>query len=79
MFSGTPVITSKGGCFHEAGGPGTLYIDPYSKEELSASMLKLMSEDEFRIEVIQQGRDFVKKFHWKNTSSVLKNIYQELI
>jgi glycosyltransferase involved in cell wall biosynthesis len=79
MFSGTPVITSKGGCFHEAGGPGTLYIDPYSKDELSSSMLKLISEDLFRQEVIQQGRDFVKKFHWKNTSRVLKNIYQELI
>ena len=79
MFSGTPVITSKGGCFHEAGGPGTLYIDPYSKEELSASIFKLMSDDEFRKEVIQQGRYFVKKFHWKNTSRVLKNIYQELI
>ena len=29
MFSGTPVITSKDGCFKEAGGPHSLYVDHF--------------------------------------------------
>ena len=34
LFSKIPVITSKDGCFSEAGGPATKYINPLSVNEI---------------------------------------------
>jgi len=35
LTSKTPVITSNGSCFSEAGGSDTLYIDPMNENELA--------------------------------------------
>ena len=35
LFSKTPVITSKGGCFSEIGGKYSIYINPLSDKELT--------------------------------------------
>ena len=79
MFSGTPVITSKDGCFKEAGGPRTLYINPSSVEDLSEAMFLLLRNELLRREISIESSEFVKKFHFKNTSRILRSIYQELL
>ena len=38
LSSGIPVITSKGGCFNEAGGPFSEYINPKDKDELRSKI-----------------------------------------
>jgi glycosyltransferase involved in cell wall biosynthesis len=42
LFSKIPVITSKDGCFKEAGGAESIYIDPLSDISLSISILRLI-------------------------------------
>ena len=79
MFSGTPVITSRDGCFKEAGGPHTLYINPLSVEDLSEAMLSLSRNELLRLEISTKSMEFVKKFQFKNTSRILRSIYQELL
>ena len=53
MVSGTPVITSKDGCFREAGGPNNLYIAPYSEDDLASAMLSLLTNENFRLNIIE--------------------------
>lgn len=79
LFSGVPVITSKGSCFPEAGGPDTIYIDPNNLEELLAAIENLLTDKELRQTMARNGRLFVEKFHWKNTALELTNLYQDVI
>ena len=39
LTSKTPVITSKDGCFSEAGGPNSIYINPLSVAEMKKAIL----------------------------------------
>ena len=56
MVSGTPVITSKDGCFREAGGPHNLYIDPHSEDDLASAMLSLLTNEKFRLNIIERQK-----------------------
>jgi len=62
LASGTPVITSEGGCFSEAAGPGSLYVDPYNVEKIGEAILKLVTSKELRERMISIGSEYAKNF-----------------
>jgi glycosyltransferase involved in cell wall biosynthesis len=62
LVSGTPVITSTGGCFAEAGGPGSLYVDPYDAEQIGQAILKVTGSKEIRDRMIIMGADYANNF-----------------
>jgi glycosyltransferase involved in cell wall biosynthesis len=55
LVSGTPVITSKGGCFTEAAGPGSLYVDPANPGEIGNAIIEVVNNSNLRERMIQQG------------------------
>ncbi|OUR96657.1 hypothetical protein A9Q84_09950 [Halobacteriovorax marinus] len=75
LFSRTPVITSKGSCFPESGGPGSRYIDPHNLDELADAMKEILLSESLKKQMAQEGHEFVQKFHWKNTSKDLMDLY----
>jgi glycosyltransferase involved in cell wall biosynthesis len=62
LTSGTPVITSKGSCFEETGGPGSLYIDPYKPDEIGEAIIKISHNMAFRTSLVEQGIEHSKLF-----------------
>lgn len=62
LFSGVPVISSKGSCFTEAGGPETIYIEPTDAEALASAIRILQYDEQKRAEMILNGRIFAEKF-----------------
>jgi glycosyltransferase involved in cell wall biosynthesis len=74
LVSGTPVITSKSGCFSEAAGPGSLYIDPYNPEEIGEAILSVLNDKELRDKMISIGADYSNNF--KDT--IIANTYMKL-
>jgi glycosyltransferase involved in cell wall biosynthesis len=62
LVSGTPVITSIGGCFAEAAGPGSLYIDPYDPEKIGGAILNVINNKEIRDKMITLGTHYAKNF-----------------
>ena len=70
LYSKTPVITSKGGCFSEAGGKNSIYIDAQSTEEIKVELEKLLANPEKREVMKQKGFEFVQKF---NDDLIAKN------
>jgi glycosyltransferase involved in cell wall biosynthesis len=78
LFSEVPVITSEGSCFPESGGPSSVYCNPYSVEDLVSKMEKVLFDDDLQASMIRQGRAYAEKFHWKNTSHNLIDVYKEL-
>ena len=79
LVSGTPVITSRRGCFAEAAGPGSIYIDPYSPEEIGEAIIKVISKKEIRDEMIKVGYEYARNFKEENISKKYIKLYRDLL
>lgn len=79
LFSETPVITSQGSCFPEAGGEHSLYVDPNHTDELAEAIRQVLGNVSLAREMVCQGRKFAEKFHVKSTTSSLIGIYYDLL
>lgn len=51
----TPVITSAGSSLQEAGGPGSIYVNPKDPQEIAASIERILTDTLFRQEMVQTG------------------------
>jgi len=79
LYSKVPVITSKGSCFEETGGPETCYIDHDQKEELIAAINDLLNDTPKRKKMVDAGLSYIEKFSDSNISRSLINVYQQLL
>ena len=79
LNSKTPVISSKGGCFQEAGGPDSIYIDPDNTEELANEIKKVLSDNTLQERMIINGYEFVQKFRDENIANNLAEVYETCI
>jgi glycosyltransferase involved in cell wall biosynthesis len=65
-----PVITSNTTSMPEAAGDAALLVNPYSVEEISFAMKKMLDETE-RSSLIDKGKIQLKKFSWELTAEKL--------
>ena len=79
LVSRTPVITSKSGCFAEAAGPGSLYVDPYSAEEIGEAILKVVNSKELRDKMITIGADYANNFKDDVIAHTYMKLYHSLL
>ena len=79
LYSKTPVITTCGGVFPEAGGPNSIYVNPTSVNEMESAILKLLQNDDFREEITQKGWEFVQKFNDEVVVKQLITSYNNLL
>lgn len=76
LHSNTPVLSAKGSCLEEAGGPGGLYADPYDVVALSAQLKKLLSEPELRKSLVEEGKKHREKFSGEIITAQLNELYK---
>ena len=62
LFSKTPVITSKGGCFKEAGGKSSIYIDPMNPQEMTNAIQRDLSDEELKSKMVKEGYAYAQNF-----------------
>ncbi len=79
LASGTPVITSQGGCFPEAAGTNSIFVDPCKTESIGEGILKVLSSKELRVNMIVEGRKHAKLFTEENVARNLMKTYEELV
>lgn len=72
---GTPVITSSGSCFREAGGPDSLYVNPQNAEELASALKRTLTDTALREHMISQGKNFADNFTDEKIMNHLMKIY----
>jgi len=77
LISKTPVITSQGSCFPEAGGPNSIYINPSNSDELAVQINMLLNSSEKRTEIAKKGFEYAKRFHPKVISDQMIVIYNK--
>jgi glycosyltransferase involved in cell wall biosynthesis len=79
LYCKTPVITSVGGCFPEAGGPHSIYINPFDEKELQGKIIEVLSNAELRNTMADRGYEFVQKFNDNIIAEEMMNVYKGLI
>ncbi len=76
----TPVITSHVSSLPEAGGPGSLYVDPYNPEELAFSIEKILNSSGLRKKMADTGYAYaMKTFAPEVTSRRMMELYHALL
>lgn len=78
LFSEVPVITTQGGCFPEAGGPHSCYVDTSNSDELAQAMKEVLSNQSLREKMIQEGKNYARKFKSEVVAKKLMDVYQQL-
>ena len=78
LFSKTPVITTRGGCFLEAGGKHSKYIDPLSISEIKNTIIEIQSSNKMKKRMIEKGLEHAQKFTDEKIAKKLMTIYNSL-
>lgn len=78
LYSKTPVITTKGGCFPEAGGEHSIYIDTNNFEMLGNSIDDLLLNNEKQKHMIEKGFKYVQRFSPEVLTKQLVELYEKL-
>jgi len=76
LISKTPVITNQNGCFPEAGGPNSIYIDPFNEILLADKINELLNSEKLRNEIADKGFLYAEKFHKEKITKQLIEIYE---
>jgi glycosyltransferase involved in cell wall biosynthesis len=79
LSSGTPVVTTRGGCFAEAGGPGSAYVDPHDPEELRAVLAALLVDEGRRAAMREAGLRHVARFSEEAIAAALDAAYEDAL
>jgi glycosyltransferase involved in cell wall biosynthesis len=79
ITSGIPVITSKGSCFEESGGPGSIYIDPHNPDEIGDAILKVAGSSELRASMIKEGYEHAGLFSSEGIAERYRDLYKNLL
>ena len=79
LYSRTPVITTKGGCFEEAGGKDSIYVDSLNVIEIRNEIYNLLNNPEKQESMKIKGFNFVQQFNDDVIATSLMNTYNEVL
>jgi glycosyltransferase involved in cell wall biosynthesis len=66
---GVPVITSGTTSLPEVTGRGGLFVDPNSPDEISQSIIKIMTDRNVREKIIHEGYKNLERFSWDKSAT----------
>ena len=79
LCSGTPAIGCTGSCLEEAGGPGSLYVDPDDEDALTRCILDVVHNDNISRSMITAGRVHSDKFEEDRLAERLIEVYKKVL
>lgn len=75
---GCPVITSNISSLPEVGGDAALYVDPKSVGDIAEKIMKLITNDNLRNELVEKGKKQVAKFSWEKTAKETLKVLEDV-
>ncbi len=79
LYTGTPVISSTGSCFAEAGGPHSLYASPGNADELAQHIAEALQNTALRQQMITGGKLHTEQFNNRLLAAKLMQVYQSVL
>lgn len=78
MACGVPVITSNTSSMPEIAADAALIVDPQKSKEITAGMLKIINNEDYRNELCRKGTERAKLFTWKAMAEHYLRLYEEI-
>lgn len=79
LFSRIPVITTDDGCFREAGGKTTLYVEAGNAEYLATAIQSVLTDPAQAMNMRLDGWNYVQQFGQQFTTASLMRVYEQLL
>ncbi len=74
-----PVVLSNTSCFPEIAGDAGLFFNPEEDDDIYEKMLKMIEDEQLRIDMVRKGDVRVKRFSWKRCVDEHMEVYKSLI
>jgi glycosyltransferase involved in cell wall biosynthesis len=79
MACGTPVLTANVSSLIEVAGDAALMVDPYSVDEITGTLGRLLTDEGLHVKFVQKGYEQIKLFTWERAARQLREAYNRLI
>jgi glycosyltransferase involved in cell wall biosynthesis len=79
LNSKVPVITSKGGCFPEAGGPSSAYVNSTNSTEIAEAIERILDDETLRKKMIADGYQYAQNFNDDVIAKRMMEVYQSVL
>jgi glycosyltransferase involved in cell wall biosynthesis len=79
MTLGAPVVTANTSSLPEVTGDAAILIDPNDFIQLAEAILKIISDSQFRQELINKGQARAKLFSWERTAKETLKAYRDFV
>lgn len=79
IVSGTPAIGCTGSSLEEAGGPGSLYVDPDDDEGLAKAIDSVLTDEALRQKMIADGTAYAQNFTQEKLIADLVKVYEKVL
>ena len=74
MACGAPVITSNVSALPEVAGDAAILIDPYNVDEMAQAILKVLSDRDYRLRMVEKGLEQARLFSWSRSAAGMLDI-----
>ena len=78
MACGTPVVTSNVSSLPEVAGGAALLVDPYDEDAIASGIVRAVTDDALRHDLIERGRQRARTFSWKQSVQKIHEIYMQV-
>jgi glycosyltransferase involved in cell wall biosynthesis len=76
---GCPVVTSNTGGTPESAGNAAVYVNPLDVGEIADGMLRVLTDEDLRKDLIQKGFKNVQRFSWQKTARKTLKVLKSLV
>ena len=78
MACGAPVVTSNVSSLPEVAGGAALLVDPYDEDAIAAGIVRAVTDEALRADLIARGRERARSFSWAQSVRRIHEIYMEV-
>jgi glycosyltransferase involved in cell wall biosynthesis len=78
MACGTPVVTSNVSSLPEIAGGAALLVDPYEEEAIANAIVRAVTDETLRAELIAKGVQRAHTFSWTHSVKKIHDIYMQV-
>ena len=76
--AGVPVLTGNQTSLPEVAGDAAVLVDPTNTRSITDGLQYLLTNTEFCQQLVQSGRDRLKRFDWHITAERVATIFEEI-
>lgn len=79
MACGTPVVTSNVSALPEVAGDAAILVNPYSVQAIADGIVKVLDDEELRLELVERGLQRVKAFSATKAADAIYQTYRKTL